>query len=175
MTIIVDENRGLLITWTCYGTWLPGDERGFVSNKLKPTGSFERKINAAGERPHTDDSYTRAVAAELQKWPPVYLSPDDVFCVAKSLCEVAKNRQWRIPRAAIMRTHVHIVVRECPDDGPAVRRVLKGATQADLCELCAFSDDFRRSDRRVAARRSLARTSLIPAPAFLPIKTMSQR
>ena len=31
-----------------------------------------------------------------------------------------------------MTNHVHVVVRDCPNDGPAVRRVLKGSSQADL-------------------------------------------
>ena len=31
-----------------------------------------------------------------------------------------------------MGNHVHVVVQGCPDDGPAVRRVLKGNTQAAL-------------------------------------------
>jgi hypothetical protein len=31
-----DEPFALHITWTCYGTWLPGDQRGHVSNVLLP-------------------------------------------------------------------------------------------------------------------------------------------
>ena len=31
-----------------------------------------------------------------------------------------------------MRNHVHVVVLGCPDDGPGVRRALKGRGQADL-------------------------------------------
>lgn len=31
-----------------------------------------------------------------------------------------------------MRNHVHVLVCNCPDDGPAVRRVLKGVSQAAL-------------------------------------------
>jgi hypothetical protein len=31
-----------------------------------------------------------------------------------------------------MANHVHVVVTSCPDDGPAVRRVLKGVSQAAL-------------------------------------------
>ena len=35
-------------------------------------------------------------------------------------------------RGAVMANHVHVVVTECPDDGPTVRRVLKGISQAAL-------------------------------------------
>ena len=71
---MMDEVRfGLFITWTCYGTWMPGDERGFVSNKLLPRGpdgsggGFVRKINTVGEEPHRDDPYTLQRAKTLQK------------------------------------------------------------------------------------------------------------
>jgi REP element-mobilizing transposase RayT len=33
-----------------------------------------------------------------------------------------------------MANHVHIVITECPDDGPAVRRILKGVAQAGLSD-----------------------------------------
>ena len=44
----------------------------------------------------------------------------------------AVKRGWLILRRAIMANHVRVVVAECPDDGPAVRRVLKGVSQAAL-------------------------------------------
>jgi REP element-mobilizing transposase RayT len=34
-----------------------------------------------------------------------------------------------------MANHVHVVITHCPDDGPAVRRVLKGTSQAALSRL----------------------------------------
>jgi hypothetical protein len=34
-----------------------------------------------------------------------------------------------------MSNQVHMVVANCPDDGPAVRRVLKGVAQAALNQL----------------------------------------
>jgi len=39
--MINDDTVAMFFTWTTYGTWLPGDERGHVSNKLRPTGGFE--------------------------------------------------------------------------------------------------------------------------------------
>jgi hypothetical protein len=40
----------LLLTWTCYGTWLPGDARGYVSNTRSNHGGFEPLQNAPGRR-----------------------------------------------------------------------------------------------------------------------------
>lgn len=132
MTVILDENKAIFVTWTCYGTWLPGDLRGFVSNKLRGDGSFDRKRNAPGTEPHADDPYTHSVASGLQQWAPVVLTPALALRAAHALCELARKRNWMVLRAAIMANHVHVVVANCPDDGPAVRRVLKGVTSADL-------------------------------------------
>jgi REP element-mobilizing transposase RayT len=35
-------------------------------------------------------------------------------------------------RGAVMANHVHVLVTNCPDDGPMVRRVFKGSSQAAL-------------------------------------------
>ncbi len=34
-----------------------------------------------------------------------------------------------------MGNHVHVLITDCPDDGPAVRRILKGNTQAALSRM----------------------------------------
>jgi REP element-mobilizing transposase RayT len=125
---------GLLITWTCYGTWLPGDSRGYVSNTLKDAHQYEPKQNETGT-PHTkDDPGTYQRAKSLQKQETVWLTPEQAVIVAETLIDAAKKRSWRIPRAAIMRNHVHVVVQHCPNDGSAVRRILKGTTQAALSD-----------------------------------------
>ena len=122
----------LHITWTCYATWLPGDLRGYVSNTLLPEGGHIPKQNTPGTLYRTDDPLTRRAARSLQKGPTVGLSPEHARCVIRSLAEAARARSWRILRAAVMPNHVHVVVTDCPDDGPAVRRILKGNSQAAL-------------------------------------------
>jgi REP element-mobilizing transposase RayT len=129
----MDDNPfALLITWTCYGTWLPGDERGFVSNQRLAGGGVVKKINFPTVPPLRDDSYSRACAINLQKYETVRLDLSQANLVARSLITASHSRSWRILRASIMANHCHIVVVDCPDDGPTVRRVLKGITQRDL-------------------------------------------
>jgi REP element-mobilizing transposase RayT len=83
--------------------------------------------------PYTaDDNYTRERARALQKSDTVYLSPALALVAAQALVDAAKERGWRIVQGAIMANHVHVVVQDCPDDGPAVRRVLKGTSQNAL-------------------------------------------
>jgi REP element-mobilizing transposase RayT len=125
----------LHITWTCYGTWLPGDERGHVSNTLLPNGGFLPKRNVAGTPVASGDSHTRARARQAMRGAVVMLTRSEAWHAAQALVEAAQRRGWRIVRAALMPNHVHVVVMDCPNDGPAVRRVFKGCSQAKLCDL----------------------------------------
>jgi REP element-mobilizing transposase RayT len=127
-----DRPFALHITWTCYTTWLPGDRRGYVSNTLLPEGGSLPRQNMPGTPVTADDPLTRERARALQKGATVYLSPEEAQWAAQALIEAARARTWRILRAAVMANHVHVVLTDCPDDGPAVRRVLKGCSQAAL-------------------------------------------
>jgi len=120
------------ITWTCYGTWLPGDERGHVSSTLLPTGGFVPKENTPGTAYAAGDPYTKQRARFLQKDPTVWLNTEQALVAAGALVQAARKRNWRILRGALMSNHVHLLVMDCPDDGPAVRRTLKGNSQAAL-------------------------------------------
>jgi REP element-mobilizing transposase RayT len=127
-----DEPFALLITWTCYGTWLPGDERGHVSNTLVPEGGFQPKQNVPGTACTADDAFTREHARQLQKGETVHLSTTLARVAAEELVKAARERGWRILRGAVMHNHIHVLVTDCPDDGPVVRRILKGCSQAAL-------------------------------------------
>ncbi|MSR59099.1 MAG: hypothetical protein EXS05_15885 [Planctomycetaceae bacterium] len=134
-----DDPFALFITWTCYGTWLPGDERGYVAHTLLQPHGFLPRQNTPGTPYAKDNAYTRQIAKALQKGETVNLTFDQAMCVARSLVDSAVKRQWRILRAAIMANHVHLVVIDCPDDGPGVRRVFKGGSQAVLTDELGIS------------------------------------
>ncbi len=127
-----DEIFALHITWTCYGTWLPGDERGHVSNVLSSEVGFDPKHNVPGTPITAGDDYTRSQARAQQKHATVWLTADQALGAAEELVKAARERHWRIPRAALMANHMHVIVMDCPRDGPAVRRALKGVSQAAL-------------------------------------------
>jgi REP element-mobilizing transposase RayT len=124
----------LLITWTTYGTWLPGDRRGYVSNTRRALG-WEPKENAPQTSYRADDAYTRHCAQELQQGPTVRLTATQARSAAEALLESTTRRGWRIERAAVMTDHVHVVLSECPPDGSVCRRVLKGVSQQALGRL----------------------------------------
>src|SRR5262245_38555795 len=109
----------LFITWTTYGTWLPGDKRGYVSETREPDGAWTPRVNRYGEEYMSDRGDMLALAPRRQKHPTVWLTPLQARCVAESLLAASSERTWRVLRAAVMANHVHAVVSECPDDGPA--------------------------------------------------------
>ncbi|HEV3143686.1 MAG TPA: hypothetical protein VGZ47_07380, partial [Gemmataceae bacterium] len=113
--------------------------RGHVSKTYNPVYGYEPKHNTPGTPYSVGDAATRARAQSLQKDSTVWLTQTQAKCVANALVKAALDRGWRILRAAIMANHVHVVIVECPDDGPAVRRVLKGTSQAALSELAGES------------------------------------
>ena len=122
------------ITWTTYGTWLPGDARGYVSNTRMSQGKFARKQATPGTPYTADQPETLENARRAQAHETVWLTREQAVIVALALVEAVtkETRNWRILRAAVMSNHTHVVVSNCPDDGPAVRRILKGVTQATL-------------------------------------------
>jgi REP element-mobilizing transposase RayT len=129
-----DHSFALLLTWTCYGTWLPGDRRGYVSNTLLPEGGFRPKQNRVDTPYMADDRFTRRNARRAQKQPPARLNLDLARTAAASFLDAARQRAWNVARGAVMANHVHLVVLNCVDDGPQVRRVFKGVSSAALCD-----------------------------------------
>ena len=150
----------LHITWHTYGDWLPGDERGHVSNVLISSGGFVSKQNAPGTPCAPGHASTREQAQSLLKGDRVWLTADQAFEACKALVEAAEKRGWLIVRAAAMANHIHCVIKNCPDDGPAVRRILKGVSQAKLSDFARAnikwwatggSDRYKHDDAAIEA------------------------
>src|SRR5262249_59236992 len=98
----------------------------------RPDGSWEPKHNIPGTPVAGGDPARVLQATELQKHDTVLLTPTLALEAARALVRAAADRDWRIVRGAVMANHIHVLVMDCPDDGPLVRRVLKGCSQADL-------------------------------------------
>src|SRR4051795_862819 len=113
-----DENFALLITWTCYGTWLPGDCRGYVSNTRRPDSSYERTHNIPGTQFTANDPVTRQYSAEKQQHTTATLDQEHAPVAARGILDACANRNWHVVRAALMWNHVHVIVVQCPDNGP---------------------------------------------------------
>ena len=88
------------ITFRTYGTWLPGDRRGFV----------DLAHNAFGEPP-LDANRRRELWAESKLVNPPVRLDDGMRCVAASAIEeVCQFRGWQLVAANVRTNHVHVVL-----------------------------------------------------------------
>ena len=111
-------DRYWLLTWTTYGTWLPGDDRGFVSNVLDGEGP-EVKHNLPGTKPDAKQRGLLLSATANRKGPAVFLALGQAEVVLEQLSETAQYRGWDLLAVAIMGNHIHVIVGVPGDPDPA--------------------------------------------------------
>ena len=111
-------DRQWLLTWTTYGTWMPGDERGFVSNVQEGMGT-EVRHNIPGTPYDVDDARVRERSIGQLIGQPVWLTPAQASIVAEQVRETARFRGWLVHAGAIMRNHNHLVVGVDGDPEPS--------------------------------------------------------
>jgi REP element-mobilizing transposase RayT len=110
-------DRYWLLTWTTYGTWLPGDERGFVSSVRDETG--ESVIhNVFGSEYDRDMPALAEHARVALKSPPICLTREQAQSVLEQFQQTAAHRNWKLCAAAVMANHAHIVVGVPGDPDP---------------------------------------------------------
>jgi REP element-mobilizing transposase RayT len=113
-----------LLTWTTYGTWLPGDERGWVnaatSGPAEPVNKGDvTKLNQSRDRLRDE---------------PVVLNVERRNVVERSIREVCKHRNWRLLAVNVRSKHVHVVV-AAPEHTPErVMNALKSWSSRRLNE-----------------------------------------
>ena len=113
----VDFDRCWLLTWTTYGTWLPGDERGFVSPVPSADGGFVLH-NVPGTPVDRDMPELREQARGLMRGKPIDLIAPQAVCVIQQFRETAIFRGWSLFAAAVMANHAHLVVGVTGDPDP---------------------------------------------------------
>ena len=127
-----------LLTWTCYGTWLPGDDRGFVSRVRDrrpddPASTARHEHDALGRE---YDSAFRGLWADARsrlKCDPVHLDAEQGRAVLAQFRETAAFRGWGLFAAAVMHNHVHLLVGALGEVDPDVLlRDFKGYASRSL-------------------------------------------
>ena len=108
-----------LLTWTTYGTRLPGDQRGFVSGLRTEDGDVVIH-NQPGTPVDADVPALRRYAESIMTQAAVWLTTEQATTMAEQSRETATYRNWRLLAFAVMSNHVHLVV-EAPDDVPAAK------------------------------------------------------
>jgi len=100
--------RFWLLTSTTYGTWLPGDSRGFVGTVKDGPGPRVRHNEF--DTPYDEDMPELRQAAQSQlKGKPIYLLKSQADVVTGQFQETANYRRWEIHAIAVMPNHFHIV------------------------------------------------------------------
>ena len=90
------EPIAFFITWTTYGTWLPGDQRG-----------WKRRGDADVQLP---DLIYESSARKKMKEPAFLLSVADRKVVADTIGKHCEIRHWHLRAANPRSNHVHVVV-----------------------------------------------------------------
>ncbi len=91
----MNDPLAYFITWTTYGSWLPGDERGWV---VKP-GHFmapeqQREVRA------------RALMTDVE----LTLDREQRELVEQTVADHCRHRGWYLHRVSCRTQHVHVVV-----------------------------------------------------------------
>jgi len=98
--MLVDYPVGYLITFTTYGTWLHGDDRG----------SVDREHNLYGSPFVTSNRAIHRKESNTLKNQPLRLSDNHRKQVLRAIIEVCRFRRWHAHAVHVRSNHVHIVV-----------------------------------------------------------------
>ncbi|MEM1228048.1 MAG: transposase [Planctomycetota bacterium] len=101
----------LFITWTTYGSWLPGDSRGWM----------KWKKGEQQPQPLLEDWCQGRMKEEA-----VLLSPQDRDPVEEVVREHAAHRGWELHAVSARSNHVHVAVTVVPTTGNQNDRVADG-------------------------------------------------
>lgn len=102
-------DRYWLLTWHTYGTWLPGEERGFVGT-VRDAENAHVIHNVPGTPVDADSPHLAEWSRQQLKCSPIYLGRKQAECLAPQLLETAGFRNWKLFALAIVNNHVHVVV-----------------------------------------------------------------
>ena len=99
------------ITWTTYGSWLHGDDRGSVDDRH----------NQYGTNYAEPDRGRRSRVLERQSEPTMTLDDVDRETVAGAIRTTCEIRKWSVLALAVRTNHVHIVLQsaECSPEHAA--------------------------------------------------------
>jgi REP element-mobilizing transposase RayT len=97
---MADRPLAYFITFSCYGTWLHGDERGSVDREHN---RVDTPVLPANPPRQTEEQ-------SHLKHSPYLLDAPRRELVLRAICEVCSYRGWRLLVAHVRTNHVHAVV-----------------------------------------------------------------
>ncbi len=125
-----------LITFSCYGSHLHGDE----------SGSVDRNHNVPGHRTLEPDAARVSRERNLMDQAPYLLDAPSRGTVLKAIQEVCSYRPWPPLAAHVRTTHVHVIV-ETQAKPELAMNTFKSYASRRLNEISADSPDRKRWSR----------------------------
>ena len=107
------------ITFTCYGTWLPGDDRGWT--RWRKGEKLPQPLLANWCR-------------DQMKEPPVFLDQAQREVVERTIAQHCQIRGWHLHAVQCRSNHCHVVVTASSHDGEVVRDQFKAWCKRKLKE-----------------------------------------
>jgi REP element-mobilizing transposase RayT len=117
-SVVRPDPLAFFLTWTAYGSWLPGDARGWVDDR--------------GAIREPNERLARSARRLLQN-PVVVLDGSCRRLVEQVIREHCGFRNWTVHAVNCRTTHVHVVV-SAEQSPEAVLRSLKGRCSRKLSE-----------------------------------------
>ena len=110
------KTLGYLLTWTTYGTWLQGDERGYVKDgKIYSGNKALKEINKSS-----------------QKAEAILLSKAEQKTVHKAILQEASLQNQDVYALSVQSNHVHIVAGYVPESISKIVAYYKKAARLAL-------------------------------------------
>ena len=114
----LELDRYWFLTWTTYGTWLPGDRRAFVSNVRDDSG-HEVRHNIPGTPYDQDMPALEQAARSKLKGDPIRLLLPQADSLLDQFLATTQFRQRVLLAVAIVANHCHLVVGTPGDPEPS--------------------------------------------------------
>ena len=135
------DARAYLITFTTYGTWVHGDERG----------SVDREHNVPGTALLSPSAPRRRMVTGLMKSNEVKLSREQRTVVRETIERVCAHFDWELHAVNVRTNHVHVVV-SAPESPERVMNVLKSWTTRALVAAKLVKSGFKMWTRHGSTR-----------------------
>ena len=120
------ETMAYLITWTTYGTWLPGDQRGWVDRRKYGVQNGEEKL----------EKYARNIMQENS----VVLNREERKETKEAIETTCNYKEWRIHALGVQSNHIHVVISTNGENPLQIRKTLKGYSTRTLKKIARFSE-----------------------------------
>ena len=107
---MMDSPIGFFLTWVTYGTWLPGDSRGWV------------EYHHGWQFP---DCMREVESAAKMTENACRLSPEQRKAVERQIAETCRHRGWQLHAVNCRSNHIHVVVSATDTRPKKIRTDLK--------------------------------------------------